>query len=504
MISNGLKQKSNRQFFSVCFFALSFLFVSTVSAQSSSSDIFDSLENKWNSLKPVQARTALKRNAPPTESEEGLSGEFHVAFEPPLNQPLDLKGGLSGAKNHPLPGTVIQLIDSVPKTAWIRISNYIFSNLAIKDAIIRAIDRGVVVRIITTDFPSHLPQDDYEGSRARQVQAEVTAAMARSDNPSHDYLICNKRRPKREDDSGGCISTRLNHNKILLLSRVCRYGLNDQGKCQGGSSEKYDDVVVQGSYNYKNAPRKSHETMSAFFGVKALYTAYVSYFNLQRKYSVEPGLPADFKFKKTISFGDNSFLEVNGMPRTRDISTTQKGIESDVFLKPLQEVNCKAESKPVLRVEVAHWSSSNADRIADYLINMKRDGCEVRLLVKNTMPKSTTLFNKLNDNLNVRVVVSNINTKANLHAKFALVENVNTSKNILMFGSMNFTGTSQGHTDEMWNVWRNPSETAFVFYQKSFDGMWEHACALPTSSVRKETSLPVKFKSNYAQTFCSK
>lgn len=459
------------------------------------SGILNRLSLKFSSenLYRVNGRISFDRKK--RVANQSPAAELHLSAEPELEagKITDVKK-YSDLKTHPIGGTLIELINNVPRGSYIRVAVYIFSNKPVKDALIRAYERGVVVRVLTT-------------KKGEKTQIELSEIMRGQNTESYAALCANKR---VEKNPGGCISDHLSHHKFVTLSTICRFGLDEKGDCHNKdlndlSYNSYKNVVFQASWNFGNV--KKHEMASVFFGNEELYDVYIKHFARLRRAMEDSSPNLDFYFKKNVQMDQDSFLEVNFTPRKRDPKKPWK--ESDLFLQSFSNLDCGSKKdRTIIRVANTHWGSSIQSPVADNIIKeigiWVKKGCIVRILLPADMAATVSkvpneihvslsdakIYNELiRVGADVRsfayapnISITNQKNAAHMHAKYALIETVGNIKNSkLMFGTMSFTTTAQERNDEAWLVWSNPSRVSFEFYRSTFDKMWS---ALPSNRLQ--------------------
>jgi hypothetical protein len=422
--------------------------------------------------------------------------EMHLSVEPPMN-----KGQLVQNENHPrlvhhtIGGTLIELIDNVPGGSYIRVAVFILKNPEIKKAMVRAIERGVVVRVLTTTEGEETISFLNKAFFSQDAVAEKDIHSNPIFNYNESWVRLCPHKGKDKTNPGGCLSDHLMHHKFVTFSTICRFGLDVRNECHNKikNDEKlnsYKNVVLQGSWNF--GATKKHEMASIFFGFEELYDIYTHHFK-EMRVAAEAEQPKKIISKpKYVYFKNNSTLEINFMPIPfgKDISST------NLFVNRIKDLKCsRGKNKTIVRIANTHWGRSSDAPVATVIINSIKNlvssGCDVRVLLPMDMKLRKEKFEDMDSLIfkdliktnaqiksfayadNSELVGNDSETSPNMHSKYALVEDPSNSKNnILMFGTMSFTTTSQSRNDESWLVWRNPSQIGFESYKGAFDRLW--------------------------------
>lgn len=465
--------------------------------QCRSAEVLDCLSKRL-STKDPSVQGAFTHARHPDSRDGEARAEFHASSMPVMNPGKFTRTAiLPGMSNHPVGNSLIELIDRTPEGAVIRVAVYIFDNQEVQDALVRAIRRGVVVQLLTTD----------EGARAAEILTQALRESQVGSASADDTDIDRRDRPQRSsiklcgnkfgDSPGGCLGVHLLHHKFATFSRVCRYGM-EGNRCVDGpkSSEPrvYRWVVYQSSWNFTGLAK--HNISSAFLGYRDMYRAYRRHFflmNTQVPVTSIDSTPVDIL---------GSTVNVQFTPKWRDSSTEESYRQTDLFLRELADVKCARQGRTsLIRIANTHWGRPVADDVVTRVKELVRMGCRVQVLlpadmaaspVRQAAPKrqsvsreDSRIFNDLvATGADVRsfAYAPNVGDSAsmgpgdalpNLHAKYVLVDDPRgRSFSKLMFGTLSFTWSSQEFNDEAWLVWNNPSSVAHRFYGEAFDKLF--------------------------------
>ena len=462
-----------------------------------SAEVLDCLAKRLSSKDPT-IQGAFTHARHPDSPDGDARAEFHASSMPVVHPGRFTQTAiLPRMSNHPIGNSLIELIDRTPEGAVIRVAVYIFDNQEVQDALVRAIRRGVVVQLLTTD----------EGAKAAEVLTRVLRGPRVGSTSADDSDIDRRDRPQRssvklcgnkfEGSPGGCLGVHLMHHKFVTFSRVCRYGM-EGNRCVDGpkSSEPrvYRWVVYQSSWNFTGLVK--HNISSAFLGFRDMYRAYRRHFFLMNT-------------QVPVTSIDNILVDISGStvnvqftPKWRDASTEESYRQTDLFLRELADVRCAHQGRTsLIRIANTHWGRPVADDVVTRVKELVGMGCRVQVLlpadmatipVKQAAPKrqsvsreDSQIFNELvATGADVRsfAYAPNVQDSAsmgpgdalpNLHAKYVLVDDARgRSYSKLMFGTLSFTWSSQEFNDEAWLVWNNPSSVAYRFYGEAFDALF--------------------------------
>ncbi len=484
----------------------------SASVQATDPGLFGDLSHKWNtrSYKDYYGRSVLDLKF---KSSGAAFGEYHISYEPPVEKEL----AWTSETNHPLAGTIIAMIDNVPKGSLIRISMYKFTNQNYAKAIIRAISRGVKVRIILSNS-GQIATASSDSSRAKIIMDNIIAAQNKSGVEGHWFIVCQK------GSGGACISDGKNHNKYLLFSRICRNGVKSNGKCARSPDSNlsyYEDIVMQTSLNLTYDQLNSYNTGTVLIGNRKIYETYFKYFNYKAYYA-PVGPKTNFKFSVALPQTEGTHFTFHGLPRLK-----KDTVADDALISEISKVTCRVAQyngktyPTIIRISNAHWTaSSRGTMIVNKLSELQKQGCDIRILGSASLSDYPSAKYKpthdkiMQAGLNIKSFIKTKNSYGDLHAKYMVIEEPQQLKNAVttvMYGSMSFTNPAQTRNDETWIVWKNPSQAMTKFYRSSFDAIWNSlpdvyhlvkgGCAINqdnkgcTASVRCDSgSVPVAVK----------
>lgn len=519
--------------------ALQFMFINATQIPN---ELFVDLMTKWNENNAFFARMV------------GTTSELHGSFEPITYDPdlsteteIDVITSPSDAvatADHAIASSLIKIIDSVPTGSWIRMSSYNFSHLEIVGAINRAINRGVVVRILLSNNEGLL--DAVPKAKAKQNFDTIVASMKNaalqyaipyslagnispvpSSDPINFIFVCT------HGESGGCVSEGKNHNKFFIFSKVCKFGLIDSVNnsankiCAAGTAANgmnyYDRVTAQTSMNVSNDLNKLFNTISIIENV-GIYESYRDYFKaLSDKVMADDRAGStttyDYSFnysKKTVDgLIPGSEFELNGLPRNPEINPETNlpfvtGYE-DALLSKIDLIRCNRYKGPSgddvtnVRISNAHITLARAQELIAKLSTLQNSkDCRIQffgnsVLGKTQDPNIISDDNEIQDAYLIAKAFLDAGYEvrgSENHSKFLIVDqptvNLTNSDEFLMFGSMSLTSASQKNNDETWVVWKNPSPTALSFYNDTFKSRWSASFSprMPPTPVTLLTVAP--------------
>ncbi|MGW7366118.1 phospholipase D-like domain-containing protein [Streptomyces sp. NPDC054841] len=168
-----------------------------------------------------------------------------------FNNPLGTPAEQDAVKNH-----IIKAIDDTQSGRTLRAAMYALTDTGYSDALGRAHQRGVQVRVVL--------DHSYSTSTAA---TQLTSALGTDMTQASWVHICPADRACIADATFNAAKNHINHNKFFLFSRV-------------GDPGVAEDVVIQTSAN-QTAANTSRFWNNAYTSVgnTELYTAYTGYFN---------------------------------------------------------------------------------------------------------------------------------------------------------------------------------------------------------------------------------
>ncbi|MEU0601478.1 phospholipase D-like domain-containing protein [Streptomyces sp. NPDC006393] len=298
-----------------------------------------------------------------------------------FNDPKGTAAEQNAVKDH-----IIGAIDNTQTGRLIRASLYALTDQGYADALIRAHQRGVNIRVVL----------DHTYSDSAAVQS-LKAELGTDVSAASWVHVCGS--------AGACIATGgtnpINHNKFFTFSRI-------------GDAGVAEDVVIQASAN-QTAVNVSKYWNNAYtvVGNTDLYTAYVDYFN-----------------------------DLAAERRTDDYYTTAKvGTEKyyffpqktgDVVVDILDNVSCTGNTtvgtsthRTIVRVAAF---ALHRDAVADALVSLAGQGCSIQIVYANSNDET-----KLKGHANISLKQLNTSDGYLVHSKYFLVE-----------------GNYAGHPDTKW------------------------------------------------------
>ena len=289
---------------------------------------------------------------------------------------------------------LVALMDQALPGSKLRLEMYTFTRAAPADALIRAHQRGVDVKVVV-DGGARLAA----GSEIPRLEAALGLARVKSCSSA----------------GGGtsCQGTGIMHNKVLLLSALADGSRN---------------VVVQASHNLTTAQLTMHNNAVVVRNDPALFAAYAQTF--------------DDLWTDAQNLG--AYRVADGTLATRAYFFP-RGSGGDTVVSVLNNVTCDATAK--IRVAMAFFTSAR-QAIADALSARKAEGCDVAIVVgDDEIPFSAQVSSG--------VAVTRYPQRAGgwgLHSKYLLVDakyaGSSAHRRLVFTGSHNYTGPALTSNDE--------------------------------------------------------
>lgn len=300
----------------------------------------------------------------------------------------------NNARDTTIENEVVRLIDLALPGSVLRLEMFTFTRAAPADALIRAHQRGVDVKLVLDGDARGAT-----GSEIPRLEAALGAARVKSCSSA----------------GGGtsCRGTGIMHNKVLLLSALGDGSLN---------------VVVQASHNLTATQLTMHNNAVVIRGDAALYAAYLQTFD---------ALATDVQ-------NLNAYQIADGTLATRAYFFP-RGSGTDTVVSILDNVTCGAGAR--IRVAMAFFTSGR-QAIADALSARRSEGCDVAVVVgDDEIPFSATLSSA--------VSVTRYPQRSGgwgLHSKYLLIEakyaGSTAARRLVFTGSHNYTGPALTSNDE--------------------------------------------------------
>ena len=316
-------------------------------------------------------------------------------------------------------GKLEELIDATVPGAEMWISIYLFNHTRIRDALIRAGNRGAVYNIIMTP-----------GSRG-SGQAAIE-----NDLRLFGHRTWDERRVHRFENAMG---SKINHNKFALFSHIEKDG------------EAARFVVFQSSGNFTTSSlRKAQNTVVLVD--RDLFQGFLKYWYDQLNYGLNN---RDDNNYRTEVLGDDRTNKAYFFPRSSGDTIT--GILSNYDLE-----NCNLTNP--IRVAMARWTRARLN-IARALGNLRRRGCRVEVVLRPTTVDQVVIDQLRADGISIWALPS-------LHSKYFLLEGVygrtvHYDQRLVWTGSPNFTRSGLRSNDEALLKIRAPS--VFAAFLEDFE-----------------------------------
>ncbi|POX44774.1 hypothetical protein C3489_35685 [Streptomyces sp. Ru71] len=270
---------------------------------------------------------------------------------------------------------LIALIDATPAGEQIRASVFAIDDQQVVNALLAAHQRGVSVKVIVDD--STYVAADSRKEFANPAFDALKAGLGTDDTQDSWTVVCDD---QFEDADGvddvqrGCLSSRpgsYNHNKYVIFSRT--------GPFADGTT--YSKVVFQASSNITGWDASRAFQDSVTFADAAVYDGYLRYHDLEYK----TRHVADVTSNPYFSTPTGSTYRAYFTPRP---DPDPKNPASDPLVNALNEVSCSYVgadgNKHQTDVRLAHtFFYETRSQVADKLVDLRRKGCWVDLVVKN-------------------------------------------------------------------------------------------------------------------------
>jgi hypothetical protein len=287
-------------------------------------------------LPDLDAQTAQSSDAEPTPTPDAAAPP-PPPTEPPPPPPTEPPpppppAPISVFFNEPDGGSVqtlqteiIRLIGLASAGSELRIAIYEWGQMAYVDAVVQAAARGVDVRIVANGT------DD-------TIEPAIRDALAAGLGGDR-ITYCPR---------GACIGTGINHNKVLLFSRL------DDGST---------NVVVQGSHNFKSSQNSRFNHLVVIRGDNTLYSNYRDYWTDLRAGQ------QNLDYYRT--FDGDSGVKGYFFPRA----------SGDLVLSVLDNVHCE-DGNAEIHVAMAFFKNDRIE-VANKLRAMRDAGCSVHMIFGN-------------------------------------------------------------------------------------------------------------------------
>ncbi len=343
---------------------------------------------------------------------------------PPTFEVLFSRRPASGARDTTIEARLVQLIDSALPGSRIRVAIYTFTRTAPAEALIRALGRGVDVRIVLDGGAG-----DGTGSEVSRLRAGLGAARVH---------LC-------DAPGTSCMGTGIMHHKTFLFSALADGSTN---------------VVVQASHNLSTNQLTMHNNAVIIRGDAALFAGYEHTWN---------DLWADDEIRDYYRTDDGDLgTRVYFFPR----------VSGDTAVSILDNVQCDSTSR--IRVAMAFFTNARIE-VARALAARAREGCSVRVVAGNDeIPIGSNIASTIRAGGGhlTRYPVTERRAGAEgwgLHSKYMLIDapyaGSSGHRRLVFTGSHNWTGPALHENDE--TLLRIENDAVFT----AFWADWDHVRA---------------------------
>ncbi|MGV3764477.1 MAG: phospholipase D-like domain-containing protein [Chitinophagaceae bacterium] len=322
----------------------------------------------------------------------------------------------AGQSSYTITDKLIQLVKATPAKDSIHLCIYLMDYPALEDELVKAHQRGVVVKIIL------------DKSREESIQMNsmlVPRLSSRLSAPSEVVATVS--------DAG---STAINHNKFLLISSAVT------------TNGKRNNIVFQTSHNWNISETKKMQD-ALVLSNEGVYHAFRNYWN-QLKQRAGDGMNQFYydEFHEP-GIGLTAFF----LPKRRN--GTAYG--DDTIIEILNKITTPATA--TIRIGMSDWVKSRIN-VAEKLLDLRKKGAKVELVVKSSIDMEVQQVLKELMNAGGTVKMYNMTQpgqKVNIHAKFMLIEGSWSGGNakVLVTGSHNFTTNALRNNNEILLQWVN-------------------------------------------------
>jgi len=311
---------------------------------------------------------------------------------------------------------LIKYFDAAPEGAIVHINIYLFSYNPIIDAIIRAHERGVKIKLLV------------DRSRNESIETNTSAiAKLQTKLTGHStFTIVNN------DISSGS-SGSINHHKYALFSEL---RVNGEGMVK--------NVVFSTSSNFTAADMKKIQD-ALIISDENLYNAFKQNWETTYRYAGS-GMTA-YNYQ-TYSSWDG---DTNAYFFPRRMNGSFEG--NDTIIEILEKISDYANT--TVQVGMSDWSDTRLN-VVQKLIELKEKGVTVEVIAKSSSgPQIQAALQTLKDKgayVNILVL------PVNIHAKFMLIKggwNGKPNSEVIITGTHNFTSNALKVNNEVIILLRN-------------------------------------------------
>ncbi len=244
-------------------------------------------------------------------------------FEAVFNEP-----GLKGEATRTLEERFLKLLNMAPAGSEVLLNIYGLKMPYIAEELVKAQERGVKIGVILRNF------DDAESVKSLSILKNGLGQCSFGSC----LKVCGL----------ACSAPAFNHNKFMLFSKL---------------SDGTENVVVQTSNNFWPSERNNYNDFLILKNNTALYQGLKKYWLTLRKGNKNPGLP--------VQISPDAKLHIFPKRLIRPHSPA---------LALFRSIKCAPGS--IVHLAHSRFTDPRAD-IAVALADLKRDGCDVKLLIKN-------------------------------------------------------------------------------------------------------------------------
>lgn len=271
-----------------------------------------------------------------------LSAHAQLKTEIVFNEP-----GFHDQEAHTVEDKLVDLIEDAAPDSSVHMSMYQVSRTAVVEALIRASQRGVDVRLVldgSNYFDHRQPGSGTDillngSTKYGRLECKEQPCVHFCSGPVHLKL-------KKQTFGGSCNGLVINHNKFFLFSKL-----------RDGS----ENVVAQTSENLEDEMQHEYQDLIIIRDDKGLYDGYLSYWGSQNRDHTRLT-----PWKDAIGTGP---VVAKFFPRI---------INKDPVLQMLRRVSCGIPG-PTIRIAEANF---NRVKIADRLRKLAQQGCDVKVITK--------------------------------------------------------------------------------------------------------------------------
>ena len=340
-------------------------------------------------------RPVVDAGVPPAPALPALLPRFSAVFS---------RRSLDNQPDAAIEDLLVALIDRAVAGSRIRVAVYTFTRGRVTEALVRAAQRSVDVRVLLDGQVRATVDDPNDGTGVTEA-ASLIVGLGRS-----RVTLC--RAP-----GSACLGVGIMHHKTYLFSDV------------GGGSR---NVVVQASHNLTEGQMHRHNNAVIIRGDSQLFAGYERTFEQQRRDVVQ----LDYYRTADGNFPARAYF----FPRPT----------GDTAVSVIDNVSCAGAAR--IRVAMAFFTNARLE-VARALARRQRAGCDVQAVIgDDSIRVGRTVLRTLRDN-GVRVTLYPRRPgNWGLHSKYLLIDaryNGSAAHRRLVFtGSHNWTGSALRENDE--------------------------------------------------------